>query len=305
MMGFTEKNSNKIDNIVDLSLLPPPSVVKSFSSAEIYEKMKDDFIAEMKKEYKDYVFSDSDPAAKVLFAASYRAELIYQRVNDSVSECFLATAQGSNLTQIAKLYSVDRDMLEDGSLESDESLREKVLLSFDRFSTGGSESSYVFHAKKVGTPLGMVHCNAYSKQLGTVGISVLFKDHDKDNSSNLKKIENYLTSEKIRPLNEILYVSLADIVPVELEADIYVPEDAYKDVVFKEVLRSLENFSRYSYKAGQNIAVSAIYSALSVANVLEVNLKNHTSGVAVTDNQAVKIVVNLEKIKVMSIREKK
>ena len=90
---------------IDLSTLPPPSVVETLDFEAILAAMLADLQA------RDPAFTalvESDPAYKILEVCAYRELLIRQRVNDAARATMLAYATGADLEQIGALFGVTR-----------------------------------------------------------------------------------------------------------------------------------------------------------------------------------------------------
>lgn len=84
---------------------------------------------------------EADPAKILLEAATYADVLLRQRINEAVRANLLAFAYGSDLDHLAAFYEVVRLFQ-----ESDERLRERVILAIQGRSTGGTEPRYKYVA---------------------------------------------------------------------------------------------------------------------------------------------------------------
>ncbi len=138
---------------VDLSKLPFPAAVEVLD----YEVILAAMVADLQT--RDPAFTallESDPAYKILEVAAFREFLLRQRVNEAIKAVTLAYAMGADLDQIAARYNVQRLVLVPADdttvpptpavMESDESLRRRVQLSFEGFSTAGPTGAYIFHS---------------------------------------------------------------------------------------------------------------------------------------------------------------
>jgi phage-related baseplate assembly protein len=82
-----------------------------------------------------------DPAKILLEAATYADVLLRQRINEAVRANLLAFAYGSDLDHLAAFYDVVRLYQ-----ESDERLRDRVILAIQGRSTGGTAPRYKYVA---------------------------------------------------------------------------------------------------------------------------------------------------------------
>ena len=289
----------RIGSKIDLSKLPAPQVVKSYSSEEITAEMHAYYENLVKEQYPNYVLRKTDPAYKILQSAAYRASLIYQRVNDAVKECFLSHAEGSNLEQIGGLFDVGREG------QTDEDLRERILLSYDRFSTAGSEGAYRYHALDAGTKLGLVDCRALriEKKQGVVRVILLFKE-DAESIEDLRSaIENHLKGPERKPLNEILEVKTASVKELKLAATVLISDEFDIEETKTQVLSSLKKFKANCYKLGKKVPLSGVYAALSIPRVVEVQLKDFKNVDTTNLEMAPNIVFTEDDIEVKRVSE--
>lgn len=291
--------SKRIGSKIDLSKLPAPQLVESYSSEKITEDMHAYYEALVKKQYPNYKLIKSDPAYKLLQAAAYRASLIYQRVNDAVKECFLSHAEGSNLDQIAGLFDVARDG------QTDEDLRNRILLSYDRFSTAGSEGAYKFHALDAGANLGLIDCRAFrvEEKKGVVRVMLLFKENAEDLENLRKEIENHLNDPERKPLNEILDVNTASVKELKLSATVLISDEFDIEETKNQVIGSLNKFKENCYKLGKKVPLSGVYTALSIPRVVEVQLKDFKNVDITSLEMAPNIIFSEDDIEVKRVSE--
>ena len=114
---------------IDLSQLPPPSVVEPLDFEQILGAM----LADLKTRFPEFTaLVESDPAYKILEVAAFRELLIRQRVNDAGRSVMLAYANGSDLDHLGALMGVVR--LED---DGEERTAEAIIYTRGYYSTGG------------------------------------------------------------------------------------------------------------------------------------------------------------------------
>ncbi len=163
--------------VIDLSRLPIPAVLETIS----FETLRSEFIGRF------IVFWDAqrlidttlpaydvgeletDPVAILGQAWSYLRLLDRARVNDAIKSVLAPFAKGFDLDAVAAGANVERLVIVEADielgiaevLESDESLLQRYLLSFDRPSAG-SRDGYLYVARTTWPLLGDVKVNGWA-----------------------------------------------------------------------------------------------------------------------------------------------
>lgn len=88
------------------------------------------------------------------------------------------------------------------SEESDESLRERAVMSVHRFSTAGSEKGYIYHALSASAKVASI--KALNNGAGKV--RVIIKSEDEE---SVDVVKEYLSADEVRPLTDEVNVELA------------------------------------------------------------------------------------------------
>jgi len=98
---------------IDLSELPPPSIVEALDYEAILAATKNElqFIA---PEIDVDNLLESDPISKLLQVVAYREMHLRQRINESAQGVMLATATGPNLDNLAALVNIKRLVIDPG-----------------------------------------------------------------------------------------------------------------------------------------------------------------------------------------------
>ncbi len=275
-MQFFSEQSRRITPSIDLSRLPPPQIIENISYDDILEAMVDDFLKIIKKNpnYQNYELDAADPARKVLEVAAYREMLLRARINEAARQCMVAFATGSNLDHLAALFGAVRDG------DDDDSLRERILLAFERFSTAGSFLAYKAQAYRAleredmrGAELSDVY--AYAKDGGDITVNLLFNgQNDSSNVAAQKKrdralelVQAHLSTREVRPLTDHVVVQLAKIKEVKVAAKLYVPHGVDKERVRQNIDLSLSRFAAERYRIKAAVAAPNLYAAMIVPNV--------------------------------------
>lgn len=304
MSDFKLNSGVELTDKVDLSKHRPPFVFQPEDPEKIYNDMKKDFESRMRLQFPAYVLKESDPAAKLLQTAAFNSVLNLQKINDSMKQVYVSHAEGKALDELAKFFGIDTR--EDG--ESDDQLRNRMLLSYDSFSTAGTRDSYKYHAFKVSeaNKLGLFSIKAYTKKPGHVGITCMFphqfnlKLESKEREKLGEKteiIKEYLNRDDIRPLNEMLTVELCQPVKKSIDVKITVVSESFKDEVKLVAEEAFKNYARECFKIGEDITISSLHACLTVPNVVKVTL-SISEDIKIENNQTP--ILTIGKLEVVS-----
>ncbi|BAO20613.1 putative baseplate J-like protein [Pseudomonas phage PPpW-3] len=275
---------------VDLSKLPFPAAVEPLDFETILAAMVADLQA------RDPAFSallESDPAFKILEVAAFREFLMRQRVNEAIKALTLAYAMDADLDQIAARYNVQRLTLVPENqntipptpavMESNESLRRRVQLSFEGFSTAGPEGAYVFHS--LGADARVLDASAYGppETPGVVKVAVLSREGDGTAPPDLIAAVNATLSAKdVRPLTDNVQVQSAAIISYSVTAALTLYEGPDAEVVLAAAQSALAAYTEANHRLGRDVTLSGIYAALHQEGVQSVNLISPNANI-VTD----------------------
>jgi phage-related baseplate assembly protein len=132
-----------VSDTLDLSRLPPPTVVEQIS----FETIRDDMIADLQARLPSFdTILESDPVIKLIEVAAFRETLLRQQFNDRAKSIMTAYATGSDLDHLAALVGVQRLTISladpvtgtPAVMEADEDLRQRIVLAPESFSVAGS-----------------------------------------------------------------------------------------------------------------------------------------------------------------------
>lgn len=277
---------------VDLSKLPFPAAVETLEFETILAEM----VADLKARDPSFTaLLESDPAFKVLEVAAFREMLLRQRVNEAIKAVTLAYAEESDLEQIAARYNVERLTIVPADdttvpptpavMESDESLRRRVQLSFEGFSTAGPEGAYIFHS--LGADARVLDASAHSPSPGQVVVAVLSRDGDGTAPADLlAAVNTTLSDEDVRPLTDQVTVESAEIINYSVEATLTLYSGPDSEVVMTAAQSALESYTENNHRLGRDVTLSGIYAALHQEGVQNVTLTSPAANVAAEWNQA-------------------
>lgn len=277
---------------VDLAKLPFPNAVEVLDFETILSEMLSDY------QSRDPEFSalvESDPAYKVLEVAAFRELLLRQRVNEAIKAVTLAYANDADLDQIAARYNVERLLIDAGNpdaippvaptYESNDSLRRRVQLSFEGFSTAGPEGAYVFHA--LGSDARVLDADARSPVPGQVIVAVLSNVGSGSAPSDLLDAVNAtLSDEDVRPLTDQVLVESAVVVNYSIAAQLTLYPGPDADVVLAAANSAANAYAETNHRLGRDVTLSGLYAALHQEGVQNVLLTSPAATIEIDRNQA-------------------
>lgn len=277
---------------VDLAKLPFPNAVEVLDFEVILSEMLADY------QSRDPEFSalvESDPAYKVLEVAAFRELLLRQRVNEAIKAVTLAYANDADLDQIAARYNVERLLIDAGNpdaippiaptYESNDSLRRRVQLSFEGFSTAGPEGAYVFHS--LGSDARVLDADARSPVPGQVIVAVLSNVGDGVAPSDLlAAVNTTLSDEDVRPLTDQVLVESAVIVNYAITAQLKLYPGPDATVVLDAANAAVVAYADANHRLGRDVTLSGLYAALHQEGVQNVLLTSPAADIVVERNQA-------------------
>ena len=277
---------------VDLAKLPFPDAVEVLDFEVILAEMLADYQA---RDPEFTALVESDPAFKVLEVAAFRELLLRQRVNEAIKALCLAYAMDADLDQIAARYNVQRLLIDAGNpnaippiaptYESNDSLRRRVQLSFEGFSTAGPEGAYVFHA--LGSDARVLDADARSPIPGQVIVAVLSNVGSGVAASDLLVAVNAtLSDEDVRPLTDQVLVESAVIVNYAITAQLTLYPGPDSDVVLAAANAAAAEYAEANHRLGRDVTLSGLYAALHQEGVQNVLLSSPTASIVVDRNQA-------------------
>ena len=282
----TDIESLLTPNHIDMSQLPAPTIIEQLSFEDIFEELLVDFKA------KDPTYDalvESDPVIIALECAAYREMLLRNKINEAAKACMLAYATGTDLDNHAAFYGITR---QDG--ESDERLRYRTQLAAEALTTAGSEKAYLFHT--LSADQRVKSASVQSPDPGEVLITIMSTEDDGVASEELiETVENYLSSEDVRPLTDHVEVQAAEMVEYAITAQVHLYLSPSMSITEQECRDALDRYLAKNTTIGNMIARSGIFDALHTEGVQKVILTSPADDVETTKEQAPKCTgINLE-----------
>jgi phage-related baseplate assembly protein len=281
---------------VDLSALPFPDAVETLDFETIKAAMLDDYQARMEATGQPFTaLVESDPAYKVIEACAYREMLVRQRANEAIKAVTLSYAADADLDQIAARYDVERLLLDAGdataippvppTYEDDTSLRRRVQLAFEGFSTAGPVGAYIFHALSADPDV--LDAVADSPTPGAVEVAVLSRTGDGTASDAvLAAVLATLNSDDARPMTDSVTVQSAVITNYTVVATIKTYSGPDSSVVMAAAQSAIDAFVADNHRMGRDITLSGIYAALHQTGVQNVTLTQPAADIVCDWNEA-------------------
>lgn len=282
---------------IDLSRLPPPTVVEPLDFEALFAQRKAELIALYPPAQQADVAAtlelESEPQTKNLQENTYRELLLRQRINSAAKAVMLSYAKGSDLDQLGALFSVKRLQLDPGdplygippTMEPDEDFRRRIQLSPEGFTVAGPEGAYIFHALSADAQV--LDASATSPTPGQVMVSVLSRTGDGTaDQALLSKVNAVVSADDTRPLTDWVTVQSAQILPYQVTATLYMYAGPDSQVVMATARAAVERYVAESHRIGRDITLSGIYAALHQPGVQRVELASPAANITVSRTQA-------------------
>ena len=278
---------------VDLSRLPAPELVEQLS----YEAILAAMVADLRTRLPTFDATvESDPAVKVLQVAAYRELLLRRTFDDRARQLLVAYATGANLDALAAIVGVSRLVLTPANpqtgaaavYESDDDLRQRVVLAPEGFSVAGPELAYVAHAKAASAQV--LDASATSPAPGEVRVTVLSRAGSGiADAALLAAVTAAVTADDVRPIGDAVTVAGAALVPAAITAALTTFAGPDVSLVLATARASLDTYLADNRLLGRDLNLSAIYAALSVAGVEKVVLASPDADVVCSPLQAAQV----------------
>lgn len=271
---------------IDLSLLPPPSIVESLDFEVILTERKAALIAIFPADQRDAIAAtlalESEPLTKFLQENAYRELLLRARVNKASVSNMLAWSTGADLDNLVANWNVARLTVQQSDpsaippvqtiMESDEALRERALLAWDALSVAGPREAYRYHARTADGAV--MDAEPTSPNPGVVDVYILAATGDGTPSAELlTKVADYLTNEDRVPLTDNVHVKAAQILPYTLTISLFIPAAGPSAAaITAEAERRLTEVINPRRRIGVEVPRSLLEAALHVPGVRKVEL---------------------------------
>lgn len=263
---------------VDLSLLPPPNVVKPLDFETEFARIKALVLADM-PEMAEVLDLESEPVTKLLQRWAYESVNMQARINDSARACMLAYAVGADLDQMAANNDVQRL-----PGELDDRLRRRAQMAFEGLTVAGPRGSYVFHA--LSADVRVADAMPLTPVPGTVRVVVLAADGDGTAPADLLQVvSKALSAEDIRPMSDTVECVSAQVLPYAVAAQLRAYPGPSMATVLQSARTALDAYIASCRKLGYDVTRSGLFAALHVQGVQNVVLTSPAADVVVLSHQ--------------------
>lgn len=208
-----------------------------------------------------------------------------QSYGDVVAECQTAGTVGNDLapgqvTEIVDVYdyflSVENITKTTGGSdeETDADYYYRMRESMESFSTAGPVNGYIYFAKSVSSAIADIA--ATSPEAGVVDVRVLLKDGQEATETILKQIEEELNAKDVRPMTDIVTVSVPDEDIFNIDLTYYIERNtqASNTIIAQEAAAAVEKYiSWQTEKMGRDINPSKLVEMLMAAGVKRIDVR--------------------------------
>lgn len=223
---------------------------------------------------------------EITFATTEELEIKAGEIyGDVVAECQTAGTVGNDLapgqvTEIVDVYdyflSVENITKTSGGTDEEEDAEYyyRMRESMESFSTAGPENGYIYFAKSVSTAISDIA--ATSPEAGVVDVRVLLKDGQEATETILQQIEEKLNAKDVRPMTDIVTVSVPDkdIFNVDLTYYIEKNTQASSTIIAQEANAAVEKYIEWqTEKMGRDINPSKLVELMMAAGIKRVDVR--------------------------------
>lgn len=269
---------------IDLSKLPAPDVIAQIDYENILKDGLDDFHTRMKELGIDYVVLESDPAYKLAEVFAYREMLVRQTSNEQALSVLLAYAKKNDLDHKAAERGLERKVISADVMEADESLRRRVQMAPESYTTAGSEGSYIFHGINADPrvkdiyPYAPMDASGFPK--GICNIYVLSSEGNGIAPEDLLAIVTEQLNQKVvRPLTDYVNVFSASVKNYNITAEIEIENGPDSNIIIQSAYEQIKAYAKQVHSFGIAPSLSGIYQALHRPGVIKVTLSSPTSDI--------------------------
>ncbi|MGU5792208.1 baseplate assembly protein [Aeromonas hydrophila] len=290
---------------MDLTQLPPPSVVETLDFETILAERKATLVSYYPADQQAAIAAtlelESEPLNKLLQENAYREVILRARINDAAKQTLLAFASGTTLDHVVGEYNIARLLVTPGDpsatppiepvYESDDRLRMRGQMAFEGLTTAGPVNAYKFHALSASAEVADVAVDSLSP--GTVRVTLL-SPAGQPSADTLNRVSQALSADDVRPLCDLVAVEPAQIKPYAVDATLNATGLGKEQAIAAATAAMTQTAAAY-YRVGATVPLSAIYSALHQPGIDSVTLRSPMADLTCSPQQAAKLTtINLD-----------
>jgi len=291
--------------MIDLSQLPPPDVVEALDYETLLAERKARLL-ELTKDPLDKIrlaatlALESEPIAILLQENAYREALLRQHINDAARAVMLASASGADLTHLGALFGVARQVITPADptaippvaavLESDASLRARIQLAPESYTSCGTFEAYRFHA--LAARADVLDAAVLRPEPGTVRIVVLSAEGDgTPSAAQIADVLSKLQARDLRSVNDTVEVVPASVRPYYVQATLTLYPGPAAQPVIDQAQAALAAYAQTTHRLGYDVSLSGIYAALHQPGVQRVTITTPAADIVCADHEAPHLVL--------------
>lgn len=284
---------------IDLSRLPPPAVVESIDYEVILTEIKDSLLELIPEADRppvaEAIALESEPIAKVLQVVAYLKLGLEQRINEAARAVMLASAAGADLTHLGALFGVARQVITPADattnpptpavFESDASLRARIQLAPESYTSCGTFEAYRFHA--LAARADVLDAAVLRPEPGTVRIVVLSAEGDgTPSAAQLADVLKKLQARDLRSVNDTVEVVPASVRPYSVTATLTLYPGPAAQPVIDQAQDALLAYAHATHRLGYDVSLSGIFAALHQPGVQRVTVTTPAADIVCAAHEA-------------------
>ena len=285
--------------MIDLSQLPPPDVVEPLDFETLLAERKARLL-ELTPEADRAALAaalelESEPITILLQENAYREALLRQHINDAARAVMLASAAGADLTHLGALFGVARQVITPADatanpptpavFESDASLRARIQLAPESYTSCGTFEAYRFHA--LAARADVLDAAVLRPEPGTVRIVVLSAEGDgTPSAAQLADMLKKLQARDLRSVNDTVEVVPASVRPYSVTATLTLYPGPAAQPVIDQAQDALLAYAHATHRLGYDVSLSGIFAALHQPGVQRVTVTTPAADIVCAAHEA-------------------
>lgn len=285
--------------MIDLSQLPPPDVVEPLDFEALLAERKTRLL-ELTPEADRAALAaalelESEPITILLQENAYREALLRQHINDAARAVMLASAAGADLTHLGALFGVARQVITPADtttnpptpavFESDASLRARIQLAPESYTSCGTFEAYRFHA--LAARADVLDAAVLRPEPGTVRIVVLSAEGDgTPSAAQLADVLSKLQARDLRSVNDTVEVAPATVRPYYVQATLTLYPGPAAQPVIDQAQDALLAYAHATHRLGYDVSLSGIFAALHQPGVQRVTVTTPAADIVCAAHEA-------------------
>jgi phage-related baseplate assembly protein len=291
-------------SIIDLTGLPPPSLLETPDAEAYLASLKADFVREWDairgdRPAIDVLTLDHEPVTGLLRVAAECRRFMTGRINDAARAMLIAYATGADLDHVGALFGVARMVMTPATsgapaiMEDDTRFKRRIQLAPDAFSSGGPRGAYIFHGLSIDP--GVYDCWAWKLAPGQVEV-VLAGPNGADVSNDIvaKLVDHFAHDDKV-PLTDAVSVVRAQRLDYTVAATLFLSRGPDPALVAATSEAALRRYAASRFRIARPVYASGLNAALTSTGIETVIRLSPPGDVLVSDREiAVLTAVDLE-----------